>query len=377
MIARIIRAGGAAARLPLFFCAIAAACFGAPGVAEPAGAADRTIVVVAMPSSGARPAIAEAMMAAVAAARPHATLDIETEDDWCTDAGAQRIADRVLDRRRSGAPIAAVIGHPCAAAARAAAARYRSGPVLFAPVAPLFVDARSNSREVGETLILIDGSEPEGAFLGRIAASADGAAPRIAVVSDATRSMREIARDAIAAATARNAAPVVVETIAAGTRDLNPVAQRLAAASVSRIILAAFPAEAWLLIDALQRAGLAPTVLAPAALAGEAPPPDARDAAARVMVARPAVPGEDRAAPAGDPGATRAHALTSIALQVVAAAVGATPAQRPRGADLAAALRDVTVPTTHGPVTFDAGGRSDLPLWQFLSWHGSRWAPAR
>lgn len=369
MIAGFIRAGEAAARLPLFFCAIALPVLGTAGSGH---AADRAIVVVALPSTGARPAIAEAMAAAVAAPKD-LPFDIETEDDGCTDAGARRIADRVLERSRSGAAIAAVIGHPCAAAARAAAARYKSGPVLYVPTAPLPVEARPGPRDAREMLILIDDTESEGAFLGRIAADAEGGAPRIAVVSDATRSMREIARDSVAAATARNAVPVVAETIAAGTRDLEPIAQRLAAARVSRIILAAFPAEAWLLIDALQRLGISPTILAPTALAGEPPPPGAHTAAARVLVAQRAIPGNGSNAPAGDTMAARAHALTSIELQVVAAAIAKTPGKRPSGADLAAALRDVAVPTTFGRVTFDANGRSDLPAWQLLAWNGSRW----
>jgi ABC-type branched-subunit amino acid transport system substrate-binding protein len=369
VIARAIEWERAAARLPVF---VVAAVIGALDFAgASAQSDDRPIVVTVAPLSGARGTIAVAMIGSKPADRVAFAANFRSEilDDRCSAEGARTVAQRIATRGHSEGRVVAVIGHPCASAAAAAARYYDAAGITFFPTTPFVPETASGVGAGGASgsrlIALVDGSVSEGQFLGqRVAGDVTSSAHQLAVISDATAAMRIIARDAAEAARAAGAQRVVLDTMPAGARDFDVFAGRLVAAGITHLVLAAYPAEAWLLIDALGRAGAQPVILAASALASEPPPAAVGEASARVRIvqrpsysAAPVVP-EDAAA-------TRAGALTAIALDLVV--------KRGSAPDLSAALRATAVELADRTIRFDAKGRSDLPPWEFVTWDGARW----
>lgn len=293
---------------PLRFMAIAAGAalpFAAPTpvggttVGAPEGADARVVVVLATPLNGRHAETGAEQRRAVEAAmtRPGWTgggsgggggaqfgghLELQFVDDGCSADGARRAASEAIRGRA-----AVVIGHPCAAAAAAAAPLYQAAGLLFISAGnrhPALTD-----RRAGPLIFRASGRDDrQGHDAAAHIAGLAGPSGRVAIIHDRTA----MARSIVAAATAglKSAGPRDVTTIAivAGESTYAKAVAALSERPPAAILFAGFPAEAAIILRQLRAAGVEAPLLLSASNATRELAAHARDLVdERVQVLRP------------------------------------------------------------------------------------------
>jgi hypothetical protein len=190
--------------------------------------------------------------------------------------------------------------------------------------------------------------------------------------------MRSIAADAARAIRVLHKGDSLIETLPAGAREQSASTDRLGTQDVAAVVLAAFPAEAWIFVAELWRRGQTPRIFAATPLAAETPPPEIRVASqlqdVRVLL-RPSflnsVGGRrfsSRATARLGLPPSRSTTLLLTALEVARQLPdndGPPPPQTTQGPPSMASSSQAKrrFQTSIGPIMFDTAGHSDLPRW--------------
>ncbi len=319
-----------------------------------AGDGAKLHIVLAAPLSGRHAAIGLAQRAALdeTIAKINASggiagrrVVLDAHDDGCDRIRAEALA-RLVTTPPAPAPLA-VIGHPCASAAEAAAPLYQQAGVVLLAAGnryPGFTDHRA-----GPLVFRISGRDDhQGLDAARRLRELAGKDGRIVMVQDRTVMARAItgaAARALMSQVAGGAPPPPSIGIVAGETDYAKAVREVAAARPSAILFAGFPAEAAILLRQLRAAGIAAPLLmsdANATTEMAAHAGSLLDASVEVLLPVPAfvTPGEPADEPASAPEdiATR-DALSALDMIAVAAA---RAANAPSSAELATALATST-----------------------------------
>lgn len=214
---------------------------------------------------------------------------IEDEDDGC-DAGRAEGTARLIAARKP----ALVIGHPCPAAAIAAARVYAAHSVLFIALGvrhPELTDKRA-----GTTVFRLAGRDDRQGLAAaeELARMASGGS--VAIVQDRTAYARGLTKAVTAELAGRGVGPPVVVPIVAGRRDYDAELKPLIAAPPSAVFFAGYPSEAVVILRGLAKAGLKSAFLASDANTGSELAQVAADSAGKeikVMVKAPGSGGLD------------------------------------------------------------------------------------
>ena len=213
------------------------------------------IIAVAGPATGRH---AEALAALVAGARRgagDAGFRLMDVDDGC-DAARGEGAARMIALAKPDF----VVGHPCPAAAIAAAKIYAAAGIVFIAVGVRHPDL--TNRRAGPTIFRFAGRDDRqgaeaAAALGKLAP--DG---RIAIVQDRTAYARGLTAAIAAELTSRKLPPPVIVPIVAGRRDYDVELAKLAAAPPQAIFFAGYPSEAGVVLRGLRKARVAGPLIA-------------------------------------------------------------------------------------------------------------------
>jgi branched-chain amino acid transport system substrate-binding protein len=354
--------------------------------ASPAASAGHRVVVAA-PQSGhltalGRDVIAGAELAAADINAAGGVLGepvmLELRDDGCGAETSAAMAALIAPASPAGeassgtVPLRVIIGHPCTPGALAAAPVYaaRTSALFFATGV---TNARlTNPRPGPNTFRLAAAETPMGVFMGEHLASAPPTT-RTAVIYD--RSIRSLGVIQAAQKTlgALGRPPVLVENYGSGDKDFSSLAARIAAAGISRIGLAAYPAEAALLIAELRAAVPNIRVTATDTLAGAETSTLARGALDGVEIVmqpdeRSFQPAPDLARRLAAKGAkvSRAALAAYTATQVWASAAAFAKSAEPKA--VAEVLQANTFDTQLGRLTFNEKGDSSLAPWAIYTW---------
>lgn len=300
-----------------------------------------------------------------------AAVSVTWVDDQCSSAGGLAAAQAV-----STAPeptrATIVIGHACPSAAQAAGALYDKAQIVNMTVGSLPVREPQLQR-FGPRHFRLPADGQQGVVIGAKLAAA-GPDARVAIVRDRTRFAQTAMAPVIAALRAQGRAPVLIETFAGGEKDFAGLAQRLKAAAVTHVALAAFPSEAALLLADVRKANADIAVYATDQLAASEFARIAGRAADGLQVAMvPDATAFPRARHLIDVMAakglapSRAALASYAAIEIILATTTQTSADPER---VATALQSATFDTILGPVQFDGKGAANLPSHVFYMWTG-------
>jgi branched-chain amino acid transport system substrate-binding protein len=220
----------------------------APGLADSA-------LVVAGPASGRHAGTLAAMAAGAHQAVAGRTIRITEVDDGC-DAGRAEGAARVIVADKPDL----VIGHPCPAAAIAAAKVYAAAGVLFIALGVRHPDL--TDKRAGPTIFRLAGRDDrqgQAAAAELLAVAPQG---KIAIVQDRTAYARGLTAAVTAEILERKIAPPSVVPIVAGRRDYDAEMQKLKGLPPEAVFFAGYPSEAAVVLRSLRKAGIAAALLA-------------------------------------------------------------------------------------------------------------------
>lgn len=177
------------------------------------------------------------------------TLRIVADDDGCSTQGGDAAARRV-----AALGPALVLGHPCAAAAIAAAKVY--GPAGLVFIATATRHPALTQRRAGPTIFRLDGRDDrQGTYAGQAVAKLHPGA-RAGLVSDRTVYARRIVADARAALLAAGAPEPAMLNLVAGEKDYTRLVAEIAASHAGVVLFAGFPIEAGIVLRQMRAAGL-------------------------------------------------------------------------------------------------------------------------
>ncbi len=286
-------------------------------------------------------------------------------DDQCSSAGGLAAAQSITT-----GPPAVVIGHACPSAALAAAPVYAAAGLVFIASGQLPSRAMT-TRRAGPLHFRMQADSDQGTLIGATLAAA-GPDARIAFVRDKTQFAQSALQLTAAAMSARGRTPVLIETFGGGDKDFAALAQRIKAASITHLALAAFPSEASLLVAEVKKINPTITILAADTLADPAFARAAGPVADGIQVA---LAPDIRALPfaqsfatrlsAGGATPNRAAIASAAALEILIDAL-----TRMTDGTLAGKLSSGTFKTVLGPVAFDTTGAARLPSHVIYTWSG-------
>ncbi len=232
----------------------------APAGATPAG----TLVLgVAGPQTGRHAAMLSAIQLGVTQglaqwqardpAKPPSPPRSEVVDDGCAPETARGAAAALVALR-----VTLVIGHPCPAAAIAAAPVYAAAGIPFIALGVRHPDL-TDRRAGPATFRLAGRDDRQGEAAGAIL-MATAPQRRIAIIQDRTAYARAILASTLSALEKHAVGPVTVVPIVAGRRDYDAQLTELAQTRPETVLFAGYPAEASVILRGMVRAGL-PAVL--------------------------------------------------------------------------------------------------------------------
>ena len=235
--------------------------FAIPGL-ETAWAQTVPHVVVAGPATGRHAQVLPAIVAGARRGSAGTDVRISDVDDGCDAARAQGAAEVIAAMKPD-----LVIGHPCPAAAIAAARVYAQHGVVFIALGvrhPALTEKRA-----GQTIFRWAGRDDRqgAAAAAELAALAPGG--EIAIVQDRTAYARGLTAAVTAALAARNLPAPTVIPIVAGRRDYDAELARLTASPPQAIFFAGYPSEAAVVLRELRKAKLGAALVASDANATE------------------------------------------------------------------------------------------------------------
>jgi branched-chain amino acid transport system substrate-binding protein len=227
-------------------------------VADPAAA--QSSIVVAGPATGRHAGTLQAMM--TGARKVAVDEQITDVDDGCDAARAEGAARMIATMRPD-----VVVGHPCPAAAIAAARVYAETGVLFISLGVRHPDL--TTKRAGPSIFRLAGREDRQGAAAAEALTSAAPGGRIAIIQDRTAYARALTADIVAAmATRKIAAPTIVP-IVAGRREYTTELAKFAAAPPEAIFFAGYPSEAAVILSGLRKSGLRGTLIASDANATE------------------------------------------------------------------------------------------------------------
>jgi branched-chain amino acid transport system substrate-binding protein len=313
-------------------------------------------VVVAGPSTGRHAETLAAMAAGAHEAVAGRAVRMIEVDDGC-DAGRAEGAARMIVAEKPDL----VIGHPCPAAAIAAAKVYATAGVLFIALGvrhPELTDKRA-----GPTIFRLAGRDDrqgQAAAAELLAVAPQG---KIAIVQDRTAYARSLTAGVTGELSARKIAPPVVVPIVAGRRDYDAEVQKLKSSPPDAVFFAGYPSEAAVVLKSLRKAGIAATLIASDANATD----EFGAAAASVGPSTPAVKVMMRAPQSGGMNAADLKWAASRALTLWLSLMTTSPSS-----DIAGRL---AVSQTEGEVRvqFNAKGDALVPSFAAVPLAAGRW----
>jgi branched-chain amino acid transport system substrate-binding protein len=348
----------------------------AAGGADPAAA--EVLIGVAAPAQG--PSLGTGRVIARGAAAAAAHIDanggvlgeriaIAEADDECTAAGAETAARDLVARG-----VTLVVGHPCTAAAIAAAKIYAAAGVVF--IAPAARHPAFTSPRAGPTVFRLAGrDDAQGRIAGDYLARTFPGQP-LALVADGSRMADDLVRGARAALKDAGRDDVLTAQIEGGEKDYTKLIARLQTAGTAAVFFAGFPIEGGLFLKQMRAANLNAVFLGSDALAnGQL----AETAGTDTLGARALLPHD----PASDVSQTTqrdrfglqrpAAPLAAAYAAVEAWAAAATKAQSLDAAAVAAGLQEGTFDTVLGPIAFDGNGDARVPSYDIVEWKDGAW----
>lgn len=303
-----------------------------------------------------------------------ATIRIESADDGCAAETAKAAATALVARK-----IDLVIGHPCGAAADAAAKIYAAAETLF-----IATGTRHSALQSGpsaSTIFRLSGRDnQQGVEAANYLADHYGG-QAIAIVHDRTQASKKLSDEAEATLKKRGSAAPIIATVIGGDKDFPILTAKIK--SVAAVFYAGYPLEAGMLFTQLRRAGSTAAFLMSES-GGTTEFAETFGAGAEgVLVMRPRFalqPAKDGAefgdsAPSPDVQIADAdHALAATAVAVYASAANAADAVNP--SSVARELASRTHATANGGVAFDTNGNALRPSYDIFKWTGKLWQAA-
>ncbi|MBR2536786.1 MAG: branched-chain amino acid ABC transporter substrate-binding protein [Hyphomicrobium sp.] len=343
-------------------------------------AASEIVITVAGPVSGPHSGRTAQMLAgarlAADAVNAHggikgATLRIASADDGCAAETAKSAATALVARKTD-----LVIGHPCAAAADAAANIYATAETLF-----IATGTRHSALQSGpqaSTIFRLSGRDnQQGVEAANFLADHFGG-QAIAIVHDRTQASKKLSDVAEETLKKRGASAPIISTVIGGDKDFPILTGKIK--SVAAVFYAGYPLEAGMLFTQLRRAGSTAAFLMSES-GGTTEFTETFGAGAEgLLVMRPRFalqPAKGAAengdsAPSPDAQITDAdHALAAAAVAVYASAANAADAVNP--GRVAHELASRTHATAHGTVAFDTNGNAVRPSYDIFKWTGKLW----
>lgn len=172
-----------------------------------------------------------------------------TEDDACSGPGGDAAARRIAAQKP-----ALVLGHPCAAAAVAAAKVY--GPARILYIATATRHPALTMRRAGPAIFRLDGRDDRQGTFAAAALLRLHPASRFALVSDRTAYARRIVTSARASLLAAGAPDPAMLTLVAGDKDYGRLVGDLAKSAADAVLFAGFPIEAAIVLRQMRSAGV-------------------------------------------------------------------------------------------------------------------------
>ncbi len=298
-------------------------------------------------------------------------LEVVEAEDGCAAAGGAEAAKGLIAQS-----VALVVGHPCAAAAIAAANLYAQAGVVF--IAPATRYPGLTAPRAGPTIFRLAGrDDQQGASAGAYMAATFAGRP-VAIVHDGSLYATKLGDGAMAALKAAGRGDVAVFAVAGGQKDFAPLVAKLAAGKIAAIFFAGFPIEGGSLLRQMRAAGLATAFLGSDSLATPQLAETADDATEGAAALLPydaarALPGAK--AHAAFPGSTPTGPFVSAYAAIEAWRAGVRTANTLDGAAVAGALQQGTSDTVLGKVSFDAAGNADVPSYGIVRWRDGAWRP--
>ncbi len=346
--------------------------------ADPAAA--EVLIGVAGPAQGPSLATGSAIARGAAAAVTYIDANggvlgepiaIAQADDDCTTAGAEKAARDLVARG-----VKLVVGHPCTAAAIAAAKIYADAGVVF--IAPATRHPALTSPRAGPTVFRLAGrDDAQGRKAGDYLARTFPGQP-LALIADGSRMADDLVRGAQAALKAAGRDDVPTLHIEGGEKDYTKLIAKLQTAGTAAVFFAGFPIEGGLLLKQMRAAHLNAVFLGSDALAnGQL----AETAGTDTLGTRALLP-HDLASDVAQTTQRDRFALQRPAAPLAAAyaaveawAAAAAKAQSLDAAPLAAALQGGTFDTVLGPIAFDDNGDAHVPSYDIVEWKDGAWRP--
>jgi branched-chain amino acid transport system substrate-binding protein len=313
-------------------------------------------VVIAGPATGRHAESLTAMAAGAQEAVAGRAIRITEVDDGC-DAGRAEGAARVI----VDAKPALVIGHPCPAAAIAAAKVYAAAGVLFIALGVRHPDL--TDKRAGPTIFRLAGRDDrqgQAAAAELLSVTPQG---KIAIVQDRTAYARSLTAAVTNELSARKVALPLVVPIVAGRRDYDAELQKLKISPPEAIFFAGYPSEAAVVLRSLRAVGITAALIASDANATD----EFGAAAALVERLTPAVKVMMRAPQSGgmDSADLKWAASNAVKIWLSVLATG-----QPSGVAGQLAVSAVEV---EGRVQFDARGDALLPSFAAVPLIAGRW----
>jgi branched-chain amino acid transport system substrate-binding protein len=212
-------------------------------------------VVVAGPATGRHAETLAAMAAGAREAVGGRAVRMTEVDDGC-DAGRAEGAARMIVAEKPDV----VIGHPCPAAAIAAAKVYAAAGIVFIALGVRHPDL--TDKRAGPTIFRLAGRDDRQGQAA--AAELLGVTPqgKIAIVQDRTAYARSLTGAVTGELSARKIAPPLVIPIVAGRRDYDAEIQKLKSSPPEAVFFAGYPSEAAVVLRSLRKAGISAALIA-------------------------------------------------------------------------------------------------------------------
>jgi branched-chain amino acid transport system substrate-binding protein len=298
-------------------------------------------------------------------------LVVVEADDGCGSKQAEDAARELVERG-----VKLVVGHPCTAAAVAAAKIYAKAGVIF--ISPETRHPVITRPRAGPTVFRLAGRDDvQGHRAGKYLARNFAGKP-IALVADGSRMAEDLVRGARAVLKDAGRDDALTATIAGGQKTYTSLIARLKEAGTAAVFFAGFPIEGGLLLKQMRDAGLGSVFLGSDALAnGQL----AETAGADTAGARALLP-HDLASDVSETARRERFALQRPAAPLATAyaaveawAAAATRARALDGSAVAAALQQGTFDTVLGDIAFGENGDARLPSYDIVEWKDGAWRP--
>lgn len=296
-----------------------------------------------------------------------ATVTIDTADDSCAAEPAKSTATALSLRK-----VDLVIGHPCAAAANAAAKIYGEAQTLFIATGTRH---RAFQRGSSTTIFRLSGRDGREGVEAALYLVERFKGQKIAVVHDRTSASIQLAEDAIEALLKGGASAPITGTVVGGDKDFPLLTAKIKSAAA--IFYAGYPLEAGMLYAQLRATGSTAAFLMSNSNGTDEFTETFGERAEGVLIMRPRfglqrIGNTDNGAPVVEAEIANAdQALAAAAVAAYAAAANFADSINPVPVARELSARSYT--TVNGIVGFDATGEAQRASYDVFEWTGKAW----